>query len=84
MVSIEPAAAHSADPIEQAVVFLAALAARAPSPGIEAAGADAVEAAQQRHRVVFLASNEGEDVPFRSEVNAIAFFKRSCSSLSCS
>src|SRR3546814_7912814 len=42
-----------------------------------------VEPAHGSHRVGFLVVlDEGEDLFFRAEVNAMGFFKRSCSSLS--
>jgi len=53
---------------------IAATRAHWPSlPGVVSARADAVEPAEQPHRDVLLSGDEGEDVPFRSEVNAIAF-----------
>ena len=76
---------HLAHVVEQHGIGLRAGAGRTIAPGIEPARAHPVEAAEPPHRVGFLlVCDEGEDVALRSEVNAIAFFKRSCSSLSCS
>ena len=53
---------------------------RSVSPGVVATGADAMQPTHRSHRVVFLVLvDEGEDVTLRCEVNAMAFFKRSCS-----
>ncbi|KOP26851.1 hypothetical protein AMR41_08170 [Hapalosiphon sp. MRB220] len=71
--------------LHQAGIFDLAVTARSPRPCVVAGGADPVETAHRPHRTGFLVVlDEGEDLAFRSEVNAIAFFKRSCSSLSCS
>ena len=77
-------AMHVAHVFEQARIVVRASTRRAVTPGVVAAGAHPVHATQPPHRVAFLLRDEGEDVAFRCEVNAIAFFKRSCSSLSCS
>jgi hypothetical protein len=76
---------HLANPRYQSHVFLSALTEWAGAPRVEAAGADPEQAAQPPHRVVLLLGlDEGEAFAFCSEVNAIAFFKRSCSIFSCS
>lgn len=75
---------HVADLLQKVAIGIAARTRRSIAPRVVAAGADAVKSTQLPHRDVFLGGDEGEDIAFRSEVNAIAFFKRSCSSLSCS
>src|SRR5580765_4046027 len=78
-------AMHLAYPLQQSRIFFGAQTGRPAAPGIEATGADAVDAAHASHRMGFLVVvDESEDFVLRAEVKAIAFFKRSCSSLSCS
>ena len=67
--------------VQQTGVLIGTSASRALSPSIITRRADTVEPAHRSHRERFLAVlDEGEDVPFRAEVNAMAFFNRSCSS----
>ena len=69
-----------ADPGKQSVVFHLPTASRTPLPGIEAGAAHSIEPAHQPDRLLFFAVlDEGEDIAFRAEVKAMAFFKRSCS-----
>lgn len=76
---------HLANPRHQASVLLRTLTERTGTPGIETTGADTEQAAQPPHRIALLLGlDESEAFAFRSEVNAIAFFKRSCSTFSCS
>ena len=76
---------HAQNLVEQVRIRSRALTGRAPAPGVEAAGADLAEAAQALHRVrVLVALDEGESFARSSEVKAIAFFKRSCSTFNCS
>ena len=71
--------------VQQRGIVQSALAQRPIAPGVIAAGTDAVEVAHAFHRDdFFVVVDEGEDVALNAEVNAIAFFKRSCSILSCS
>ena len=78
-------AVHLADPGDQACIPLCAFAGRASAPGVVAAGADAEKAAKDSHRDGFLLLlDEGKAFAFRAEVNAIAFFRTSCSIFSCS
>jgi hypothetical protein len=50
-------------------------------PGVVAGQTHAVKTAQRPHRIRFLeVLDEGKDVLFRAEVNAMAFFRMSCSS----
>jgi hypothetical protein len=68
---------------EQSSVLFRSRAHAAPPPRVEARRRDAVpptERADAERDV--LARDEGEDVAFRAEQNRMAFFKRSCSSLS--
>ncbi|SIR53856.1 hypothetical protein SAMN05421829_11921 [Aromatoleum tolulyticum] len=67
--------------VQQTGVLIGTSAGRALSPSIIARGADTVEPAHRPHRERFLTVlDEGKDVPFRAEVNAMAFFNSSCSS----
>src|SRR5699024_4019129 len=76
---------HLAHAPKQASILLCPFARRAVAPRVVTAGTDTEQAAQAPHRVVsFLLLDEGEAFTFRAEVNAIAFFNRSCSTLSCS
>lgn len=68
--------------LQQARIVGRAHACRPLSPSVVTRGAHAVEAAHRPHRERLLAMlDEGKHVPFRAEVNAIAFFRSSCSSL---
>ena len=74
---------HRPDLVHETGVLHRALARRPRHLGVVASGADPEHSAHHSHRVRFLVVlDEGEDVAFRAEVNAMAFFKRSCSSLS--
>ena len=74
---------RGADLVHEAGVFHGTRARRPRGPGVVARGTDAQHPAHPPHRVRFLVvPDEGEDVAFRAEVNAMAFFKRSCSSFS--
>ena len=65
---------------QEVAVFDAAPARRPPALGVIAGRAHVVESAHHPDRVLFLAVlDEGEDLALRSEVKAMAFFKRSCS-----
>src|SRR5690606_19727189 len=69
------------DLVHEASVLNRTLARWPVHPGVVARGADPEHPAHRCHRVRFLVVlDEGEDVAFRAEVNAMAFFKRSCSS----
>ena len=75
----------SPDLLEQNLVVLGAFAFGALAPSIEATRTDPVEPTQAPHRVrVLVVFDEGESFARSAEVNAIAFFKRSCSTFSCS
>src|SRR5512139_2445258 len=66
---------------QQARILAYPFTGRPLSPGVVARRADAIKAAHRSHRERFLAVlDEGKHVPFRAEVNAMAFFNRSCSS----
>src|SRR6185369_2386478 len=68
--------------LQQTGVLMGTLTDRALSPSVITRRTDPIETAHRSHRERFLAVlDEGKDVPFRAEVNAMAFFKRSCSSL---
>ena len=72
-----------ADLLDKRGIFDGSPAGRSGRPGVVARGTDAQHPAHCPHRVGFLVvRDEGEDVAFRAEVNAMAFFKRSCSSFS--
>lgn len=74
-----------ANPCNQACILLRACTERSCAPGVLAAGTDPEQTTQPPHRVVpLLGFDEGEALALRSEENAIAFFKRSCSTFSCS
>jgi hypothetical protein len=76
---------HLSHTIDQSGIVQGTLAGRAIPPGVKPAGTDTEQTAQAPHRVAFLLLlDEGEAFAFRAEVNAIAFFKRSCSSFNCS
>jgi hypothetical protein len=75
---------HLANALKQPCILLRTRARGAIAPRVIPAGTDAVEPAQQPHRVLLLLLDEGEDVGLGVEVNAIAFFKRSCSIFNCS
>jgi hypothetical protein len=84
-IGLSTVAVHLANPVNQSFILLRALAGRAIAPGVVAAGADPEKAAKHSHRDGFLLPlDEGEAFAFRAEVNAIAFFKTSCSIFSCS
>src|SRR5690606_7042925 len=71
------------DLVHEAGVLNRALARWPVHPGVVARRTDPEHPAHRSHRVRFLVVfDEGEDVAFRAEVNAMAFFKRSCSSFS--
>ena len=76
---------HAANLVEQMHVRFGSPAERPLPPRIKATRTDAEESTQAPYRVrALLVLDEGESFARRSEVNAIAFFKRSCSTLSCS
>ena len=76
---------HLANLLKHTRILLRPLTDRTVAPRVEPARADAIHTAQASHGMeVLLVLDEGEDLAFRAEVNAIAFFKRSCSSFSCS
>jgi len=78
-------AMHLAYPFQKSRIYFAPQTDWPVAPGIVATGAHAIDAAHAFHRMGFLVVvDESEDVVLRAEVKAIAFFKRSCSSLSCS
>jgi len=84
-VGLPTVAVHPTDPIHQACILLRAFAGWPITPGVVAAGADTEQAAKHSHRDGFLLPlDEGKAFAFRAEVNAIAFFKTSCSIFSCS
>lgn len=70
---------------DQTCIFVCAFTKRPVAPGVVTTGADTEQATQTPHRIVLLLLlNEGEAFTFRAEVNAIAFFNRSCSTFNCS
>src|SRR6185437_4414633 len=84
-VSLPARPVHLTDTLNQPCILLRPLAGRPITPRVVAAGADAKQPAQASHRVVrLLLLDEGKAFAFRAEVNAIAFFKRSCSIFNCS
>ena len=84
-ISLAAVAMYLEDSLQQSRIFFGPQAGWPLAPSIVATGADAVDAAHTPHRIGFLVVvDESEDVVPRAEVKAIAFFKRSCSSLSCS
>jgi hypothetical protein len=83
-VSLPAFGVHVANALKQSCILLRTRARRSIPPGVIPAWTDPVQPAQQPHRVVLLLTDEGEDVGLGLEVNAIAFFKRSCSIFSCS
>jgi hypothetical protein len=84
-VGLQALAMHPPDLVQQRRVVASTLAQRPIPPRVVAAGADALQATHRPHRDgFFVVVDEGEDVCLKAEVNAIAFFKRSCSILSCS
>src|SRR5690606_13665031 len=85
--AVGPAAVpvDAADLLQQWLILQCALAGQSTNPRVITRSADTIKAAHHLHRAGFLVVlDEGEDLALRPEVNAMAFFKRSCSSLSCS
>ena len=83
-VSLSAFVVHLANAFKQPRIVVRAYARTTIAPGVVATRTDTVQPAKQPHRMMLLLVDEGEDVGFRAEVNAIAFFKRSCSIFNCS
>src|SRR5262245_293847 len=76
-------AVYGADRLHQPLVFFAAPALRPLAPGVKAARAHSVQRAHHSDRERFpVRVDELEDFALRAEVNAMAFFRISCSSFS--
>jgi len=75
---------HPTDALKQPRILPIPRAGWPVAPRVVPARTDTVEPAQKPHRVLLLLADESEDVGLGLEVNAIAFFKRSCSIFSCS
>jgi len=74
---------HHADLGGKRLVLALALATLARAPGVETCPRYPIDPAHQREIVLSpVYFDEGEDFRFRSEVNRMAFFRSSCSSLS--
>ena len=70
----------TADLRDELAVLQASSTGRSTSPSVIAGSAHAIEPTHHPDRLLFFAViDEGEDLGFRAEVKAMAFFKRSCS-----
>jgi hypothetical protein len=76
-------AVNRSDLAGERLVLALTLATLARAPGVKARTRNPIDPAHQRELVLRpVYFDEGEDFRFRSEVNRMAFFRSSCSSLS--